>query len=135
MIVWLLMIFPNLKRQITMKNNLLDEFFDNDESVEYNELLKHIEDDNNRKKKQFAKHYVVGLGDEMLKEKQKRERITENKKRTYIKYIKKHLSPIDNIDPDDLQQYSLYDVIVLYNTIKDREWENNWLRKIIKMFV
>jgi len=89
-----------------------------DDGVSAISLAKHLEEDAERKKKAVANEFEL-LGDEFLKEIDKKKKRKGSKKAQLIPYILKHRS--DDYDEEELMSYSYEDVLEIYNEVKEKK--------------
>lgn len=125
---------PKPNKDDFLKELMLEAQSDHDDKFRsYDDFVNFIEKDNNRKKDNFARVFIGDMSQELLAQKQRRERLSNQKKNMYIDYIIKNQKHVhDDFDKQDLYDYSLFDVIEIYNTIKETKKSNNKLRKLIK---
>lgn len=93
----------------------IDNDDNNDES--YTGFCDYLNNDTNRKKNSIISNINM-MGDEYLKEIDRKKRIENKQKEKYVNYILKHS---DNYDRDGLFGYTLPDIINIHTEIRENK--------------
>jgi hypothetical protein len=102
---------------------------DEDDGMTVLSLAKHLEDDTKRKKNQTAKEFEE-LGDDYLKEIERKKHVQKLRQTKLIPYILKHRGDI--YDKEELLSYSFEDIQEIYDEIKTEK--RSWIIKLFQLF-
>jgi hypothetical protein len=89
-----------------------------DDGKDYEAFSEYLENDTQRKKR-LAVAEIDKMGETLLKEIEKKNRVKAAKAKKLIKYILKHCD--GKYDNEELQSYSFEDVVVIYNEVHSDE--------------
>jgi hypothetical protein len=109
--------------------NILSVDSDDDKDMSYLSLSQYLEDDTERKKNRFAREFQE-MGDDYLKEIERKKREKKRKQSKLIPYIIKHRK--DLYDEEELFSYSYEDILEIYNEIRTEK--RSWIIKLFQLF-
>jgi len=109
--------------------NILSVDSDDDKDMSYLSLAQHLEEDTERKKNQFAREFQE-MGDDYVKEIDRKKRRKKVRQSKLIPYILKHRK--DLYTEKELLSYSYEDIQEIYDEIKADK--RSWLVKLFQLF-